>query len=75
MGSNREGAGRPRLIMLFEESGQFPLEIYVGAKMIAYRRCLTFSKAVIKPLAVGIFEHSRTLLLKDPLQGPSRLRP
>ena len=67
MNPRREGCGRPRLVVIFQKTGQLVLKIAPRLKVFTHQTGMTIAEAVVEPLVVGVIE---PLLLHRPFQVP-----
>src|SRR5262245_34193653 len=65
-----EGGRRPRLVVVFQKSGELILVIEAGMEVLAHRSRVSFAGAVVQPLVVRVVE---SFLLHGPLEIPRDL--
>src|ERR1700730_10106478 len=68
----RELGRCPRLVMVFEKTGELVLVVEAGEQVIADRPDVAVPQTVVEPLVVAIV---KALLLQPSIRGPSRPRP
>src|SRR5438477_10932104 len=67
----RKSGCRPRLVVVFEKTGQSVLELQPRQQMLAHRPGLSGAQPVVQTLVVSVVE---PLLLQGPLQVPVDFR-